>query len=598
MTEADDDRRLLALDEAFHAAPSGMAIIDRDGRYLQVNQALARMNGLSIDAHMGLRARDVVPEIAAVMESVFAEVLRTGEAVADVEVSGPRPGATAIRHYLESVTPLRDARGAVTRLLVSVQDVTRIREAETGLRQALAKSAADAAEREAILGQLEEGVVVADPAGLIVYMNEAAVRIHGTGTLGTPPERYVSEYGLLREDGTVADLSDLPLYRALRYGEAVVDARWRIRRPNGAEVMAIGSARPVTAPDGRPMGAVLTLRDDTARHRAELALAESERRLTAVLDNTTMAIFLMDERQHCAYMNAAAETLTGFTFADTLGRHLHDVVHHTYPDGRHFPIEDCAIDRAFPENMQTQGEEVFVHRDGSFYPVAFTASPIRDETSRTIGTVVEVRGIREEKEAQARMEMLVAELNHRVKNTLATAQAIVWQGLKDSTVPPRVRERIESRLGALARSHDILTKEAWLGADMDEVVDAALAPFGLHQTPGRFSIGGPMTRLAPRAALMIGMALHELATNAAKYGALKEGGHVRLTWRRDGQRLEIEWRESGGPAITPPASRGFGTRVLERAAAHELDAEVSLDFPPTGVVWRAAFPLALPAETT
>lgn len=133
------------------------------------------------------------------------------------------------------------------------------------------------------------------------------------------------------------------------------------------------------------------------RERADAALADTSLRLNAVLDNATVAIFLMDERQHCAYMNAAAERLTGYTLAETQGRPLHDVIHHTRPDGSHFPLHECVIDRAFPENANTQGEEVFVHKDGHFYPVAFTASPIRDEASRTVGTIIEVRDISAEK---------------------------------------------------------------------------------------------------------------------------------------------------------------------------------------------------------
>lgn len=108
-------------------------------------------------------------------------------------------------------------------------------------------------------------------------------------------------------------------------------------------------------------------------------LRETERRLNAVLDNATVAIFLMDENQQCAYMNRAAEKLTGYTIEETKGRPLHDVIHHTRPDGTPFPVEECPIDRAFPEHNQMQGEEVFVHKDGSFYPVAYTASPIQDE---------------------------------------------------------------------------------------------------------------------------------------------------------------------------------------------------------------------------
>lgn len=164
-------------------------------------------------------------------------------------------------------------------------------------------------------------------------------------------------------------------------------------------------------------------------------LFESERRLNAVLANASVSIFLMDDRQHCIYMNRAAEQLTGWTLRDVLARDcpLHDIVHHSYPDGRPFPLEECAIDRAFPENNQERGEEVFVHRDGHFFPVAFTASPIRDDATNIIGTIIEVRDISDEKAAAERQRLLINELNHRVKNTLATVQSIAAQTFRGQT---------------------------------------------------------------------------------------------------------------------------------------------------------------------
>ncbi|MFC5067265.1 GAF domain-containing protein [Flaviflagellibacter deserti] len=153
-----------------------------------------------------------------------------------------------------------------------------------------------------------------------------------------------------------------------------------------------------------------------ARDLAELGkeqrgrLKEAERRLAAVLDNASVSIFVMDDRQHCSYMNAAAERLTGYTLVETQGRPLHDVIHHQHPDGSPFPLEDCPIDRAFPEHRNMSGEEVFVHKAGHFYPVAYTASPIEDEASRTIGTIIEARDISAEKAAQEALRATVADL--------------------------------------------------------------------------------------------------------------------------------------------------------------------------------------------
>jgi len=167
--------------------------------------------------------------------------------------------------------------------------------------------------------------------------------------------------------------------------------------------------------------------DTTERDAARRELKQAVQRLDTVLNNTTMAVFLMDDRQECIYMNAAAEELTGYRFEETRGRPLHDVIHHTYPDGRHFPLHECAIDRAFPEDFQVHGEETFVHKDGSFYPVAFTASPIHDENDKPVGTVIEVRNIAADLEARAALADFNVALQTRVEEVVSEREAIEQQ---------------------------------------------------------------------------------------------------------------------------------------------------------------------------
>lgn len=231
----------------------------------------------------------------------------------------------------------------------------------------------------------------------------------------------------MSEGGTgVMEVEDLPSLLGRRWEEfwpeqerhkvahAVKEAaQGRTCRFQGAAPTAKGNLRwwdvavsAIQNRDGEPERLLSISRDISPTHQVEERLAETSRRLDAILNNTTMAVFLMDDRQHCVFANAAAEKLTGYRLDQMAGRPLHDVVHHKRPDGSHYPLEECPIDRAFPERSQMQGEELFVAPDGSLYPVAFTASPLVNEQGMAIGTVIEVRNIEHEKEAEARLRTL------------------------------------------------------------------------------------------------------------------------------------------------------------------------------------------------
>jgi PAS domain S-box-containing protein len=172
-------------------------------------------------------------------------------------------------------------------------------------------------------------------------------------------------------------------------------------------------------------------------------LSETERRLSAVLDNASVAIFLMDDKQHCSYMNAAAERLTGYTFEETQGRPLHDVIHHSRPDGSPFPLHECAVNRAFPERRNTRGEEMFVHKDGHFFPVAFTASPIQDEASNTIGTIVEVRDIAARRASEEALGRSMAQLASE-RHALEVLNQTGAQVAADLDVPSVVKRVVDA----------------------------------------------------------------------------------------------------------------------------------------------------------
>jgi two-component sensor histidine kinase len=232
--------------------------------------------------------------------------------------------------------------------------------------------------------------------------------------------------------------------------------------------------------------------------------------------------------------------------------------------------------------------------DGSVRWILDQGKTFRDEEDRPAYMTGACVDITERKRAEASQHLLLEELNHRVKNTLAMVQSIASQTLRATPAAERFPEAFQSRLQALAQAHDLLTKGQWRGASLHEVAEVTLNP---HTTPGgRVKISGPPVALSPGIAVSLHLALHELATNAAKYGALSvEQGEVKLQWAVTGDiqpALRIEWGESGGPAVVPPQRRGFGSRLIERGLAHEVDGEVDLTFSPKGVVCRVIVPLS------
>jgi two-component sensor histidine kinase len=197
--------------------------------------------------------------------------------------------------------------------------------------------------------------------------------------------------------------------------------------------------------------------------------------------------------------------------------------------------------------------------------------------------------ITRQQQDQSHLRLLINELNHRVKNTLATVQSIVSQTLRGAGAPIGVRDTLTARIVALSKAHDVLTNEQWSGADLDEIVAQALQPFRLGLGETRILTKGPKVRLEPKTAIAIALALHELATNAVKYGALSTSdGRIDFHWSlskgRGPRELTATWREIDGPRVSPPTRAGFGTRLIERGLAADLNGEVRIDYPVDGVV--------------
>lgn len=328
------------------------------------------------------------------------------------------------------------------------------------------------------------------------------------------------------------------------------------------------------------------IQDITARLKVETDLREVSMRLDAILANTSMAVFLMDERQQCVFMNKAAEELTGYTFDEVAGRPLHDVIHHSYPDGSPFPLSECAIDRAFPENAGTRGEEVFVHKNGSFYPVAFTASPVQDNDAKVIGTIIEVRDISEAKRLEEARNLLMREVDHRARNVLAIVHSLARLTHADDL--QSYKETLAGRINALARAQTSLANRRWEGGRLEDVVRDELEALCPRD---RIDLEGPEVPLSPEQVQPISLLLHELGTNANKYGACsQDNGRVSVRWTCEGRQVTLTWREIGGPPVSVPAREGFGS-VLKSSVVRQINGVMTRHWEPSGLVVDVTFPL-------
>ncbi|MEW6538061.1 MAG: HWE histidine kinase domain-containing protein [Pseudomonadota bacterium] len=221
----------------------------------------------------------------------------------------------------------------------------------------------------------------------------------------------------------------------------------------------------------------------------------------------------------------------------------------------------------------------------------FIYQPIRDDAGAVVGIFVQGHDITENVLATQRQKLMIDELNHRVKNTLATVQSIAIQTARSNTDPSSFAETFQSRIMALSHTHNLLTQSHWEGADLRAILEHETEAYG----PTRISLNGPPVSLEPAIVLSLGMIFHELATNAAKYGALHTpDGRILIDWGLADQRhrkLKLSWREIGGPKVAVPARKGFGSRLIERNIRHDLAGEIDLVYAPEGLIAELTVPL-------
>ena len=324
-------------------------------------------------------------------------------------------------------------------------------------------------------------------------------------------------------------------------------------------------------------------------------------------ETTRMAMVFTDAttpRHPIIFANDSFLELTGYLREEVLGQSFNFLLE----DGSGTP-ESEQIGAEFSNGGGAVTEVLYHRKDQTPFWCAIFITPVLNASGEVVQHFASFIDLSLHKAEEARSRMMIDELNHRVKNTLATVRSIVSQGLRTSDDVADIRESIESRLFALSRSHDLLARENWRSAGLRDLVKDALEPFGATEGDRpRFQIVGENVRLKPNAALAMGIALHELATNAIKYGALSNSaGTVLVSWVLEGsprgERLRLRWQEAGGPVVKPPAHKGFGSRVIERGLTHELMADARLEYAPSGLVCTIDMPAPhdlaqAPAEPT
>jgi len=324
-------------------------------------------------------------------------------------------------------------------------------------------------------------------------------------------------------------------------------------------------------------------RDTAERSWAAVERAESEERLRESEDHYRHTVELNPQVTWTAMPDGQLNRVSRrwFTWTGTTG--LGD----SWAGGLH--PDDVALTFEVWGRSVATGEPYDVeHRvkmvDGDYRWARSRAYPRRNAAGEICLWYGSTEDIHEQKIAEERQRLLINELNHRVKNTLATVQAIAFQTLKGDIPLAEARARFEARLLALSRAHNLLTERNWEGASLERVVTDSIAYLDVRE---RFEISGERVFLAPRAALAFALAFHELATNALKYGALSgEGGRVSISWQRAGDCLEVHWKERGGPAVEVPAARGFGSRLIERGLEADLGGRAELIFERDGLCCR------------
>ena len=366
-------------------------------------------------------------------------------------------------------------------------------------------------------------------------------------------------------------------------------------RGDGQEVWISNNVSLSRPEKGEAQYVLVLAQDIAAVKQTQRALMRAKSDLRLLLDTAADGFYCVDRDGKATLCNAAFLRMLGYEREeDVLGRDVHELIHRSMPEGFSHSREDCPLLKTARIGIHAHvTDEHYLRRDGRGLPVEYWARPIvrEGQIQGAVCTFVDATG---HQQSQARQQLMNREMAHRMKNTLAMVQAIVGQTLRRTRNPQEAVHSINQRLSALGHAHTALTRTRWGNASIMEVIEGAIAAH--RSEAARVRLNGPKMDLGAKAVLAITLALHELCTNAAKYGALSnDTGTVAIDWSVSGgaadARFRLSWTEHGGPPVSPPAQKGFGSRLIAESVAADLKGEARLAFDPGGVAWTLEAPL-------
>ena len=426
---------------------------------------------------------------------------------------------------------------------------------------------------------------------LVDRMSDGALTMGDDGTLLYVNRRLGEMSGRMVETLVGSDFADLfdgpcPVFTDERPKAGGLRSECNLKRADGDSLPVSVWAGPIAL--GERPATLVTITDLSVHRRAE-EIAAAERFTRSILEQATEAIVVLDIGGRITHASGVAEQMAG---GSPVGRMFSECFSLAAGD----PADAALLERsstrldAMLATRPFHGIEVTLRGRAVAAGRTFllSAGPLLDEGKTAVGSIVTLTDITARKRAEEQQTVLVAELNHRVKNILAIVQSVAAQTIRNAGSLDTFNERFAGRLRALALAHDILTKTRWGGVELTQLLGEIAAPYR-----ERVALEGPQLLLPSQTVVPLSLVLHELMTNAAKYGALSGAGRIELAWHREtlGEDTSVHmlWREAGGPPVVPPATSGFGTKLIERVLTYDLDGAAALDFRPGGVECKLRF---------